>query len=156
MSRIKFISVMILLFAFVLSACQATGTTGNNTNGTAPTNPPATTGGDTTGAVAACANTDAAQLVQAGKDVYSTRCASCHGEQGEGQGNFPALMNNSQITAQDAATMVQKMMDPSVHPFITDITNTDVASVLSYVRSSFGGGASAVCPEIIDALRPPQ
>lgn len=149
--------VSIVLLAFLLVACQPVSDETNgglpvigelvgNAEGTQPA------GGATE--TIACANIDEDSLIQSGNDVYSTRCASCHGAAGEGAGTFPGLTNIESLNAGDAIMTLQTFFNPDVHPFIDDITNMDVAAVLSYTRGTFGNDAPVICPEEVDSFRP--
>jgi cytochrome c oxidase subunit 2 len=98
------------------------------------------------GAAVACANVAAQDLVSAGQSVYGERCASCHGEQGEGVGDFPSLANNPTVTGGDVAGLIQAYFAVDAHP---DLSAEELAGLFTYVRGSFGNTAAAVCPENI-------
>lgn len=162
----KVVSLMValLVMAALLTACAggaanqaggagtpaagsgATGgsTTGDNTAPTLAATEAGTGAGGTGGVDAACAGVDTQQLITTGQQVYTDQCAGCHGEQGAGQGNFPALAGNATVTGADVATIVQKYLSVEGHP--KDVTADNLAAALSYVRSSFGNTAAAVCP----------
>lgn len=102
------------------------------------------TGTEPAGSAADCAGVDTQQLMTTGQTVYADSCAGCHGEQGEGQGDFPALAGAVDITGADGATLVQEYLAVEAHP--QDLTPDNLAAVLTYVRGSFGNTAAAVCP----------
>lgn len=91
-----------------------------------------------------CAGIDTQALMTTGQDLYSKNCASCHGEQGEGTGNFPALAGSQIATAADVQQLVQGYFSVEAHP--KTLTPEDFSALFSYVRGSFGNTAKAVCP----------
>lgn len=143
----------ILLLAFFLAGCQPAGdeagngspTVGGNTEVTLPAGEPVE--------AVTCTNIDEETLVQEGNDVYSTRCASCHGGAGEGSGTFPGLADVDSLNSADAVATLQTFFNPEIHPFVNEITNMDAAAVLSYTRGAFGNDAPVICPEAVDAFR---
>ncbi len=94
------------------------------------------------------AGVNATTLVTAGDNLYATRCAACHGNTGGG-GQGPALVNNTDVSNGDYAAVLTKFLNPKTHPFAAQMSTQDIASVLSYVRSTFGQ-AAAICPEQIN------
>lgn len=142
--------VWVFIGVFALAACQPAVNT-DNTTGDATVSVEDITGGVTGEEITECANTTADALMSAGGTVYTDMCAGCHGQQGEGQGSFPALTANANVTADDAVALVQGFLNPEYHPFLTDMTTDEIASVLTYIRGSFGNSAAAVCPELIPA-----
>lgn len=149
--------VSIVLLVFLLVACQPVS---EETNGGIPIIGDLVDNAEGTQPAAgevetsACVNIDEDALIQSGNDVYSTRCASCHGAAGEGAGTFPGLMEIESLNAADSVMTLQTFFNPDVHPFIDDITNMDVAAVLSYTRGTFGNDAPVICPEEVDSFRP--
>ena len=107
------------------------------------------------GAVTCSLTTEQEQaLATAGKDVFTATCVACHGAEGQGQGNFPALAGNTDIQSADPSQLIQTLTNPQIHPFADQLNNQQVAGVLSYVRSAFGNTAAAICLEQVNAIRP--
>ena len=94
----------------------------------------------------------------AGQKVYSTNCSSCHQANGKGQpGVFPPLAGNPVVTG-DASKVIHIVKNGlngkiSVHgttyngqmpPWKGTLSDSDIAAVITYVRSSWGNHASAV------------
>lgn len=93
-----------------------------------------------------------------GAEIYRQRCASCHGEQGQGAaGAYPALAGNRAVQMASAANMVQLVVHggflPStagnprpygMPPFGAVLDEAEIASVVSYVRSAWGNAAPPV------------
>jgi mono/diheme cytochrome c family protein len=97
-------------------------------------------------------------MAERGARIYHDRCASCHGEHGEGvAGAYPPLAGNRAVTLAVTANLVQVVLHggfpPStagnprpfgMPPFATTLSDADVAAVLSHVRASWGNRAPAV------------
>lgn len=99
---------------------------------------------------AACVQED---LTAAGQEIYTTTCAVCHGQAGEGQGDFPALTGNELVSNVESTEMLQEILNPAVHPFVETFTDEQVAAAATYSRSEFGDGAGVVCPADVTAVR---
>jgi len=156
--RMLFITSIVIL-AILMAACAPAANESGETpaaNGEQPGGSAVTEPAGEEAAANECADIDAQTLAQTGNDVYSTRCASCHGAQGEGVGTFPGLAGIESLNAADGATTLQTFFNPEVHPFLDDITNQDVAAVLTFVRGSFGNTGTVVCPELVETIRPSQ
>jgi mono/diheme cytochrome c family protein len=106
------------------------------------------------------ASNDAPQL-------YQTHCASCHGEQGQGQGKlYPALAGNPAVQLERPDNLIQMALyggyGPStalrprpygMPPFVLTLSNQEIADVITYVRQSWGNQAGAVSPLQVDKVR---
>lgn len=137
--------VMLAALALLVAACGPAGSTAVNTPGAAVPEAGTEMAPPAAGEVeAGCPDVDTAQLTSAGQSVYEERCASCHGAQGEGSGNFPALAGNTNLTVGDVAQVIQDYFSVGAHP--QDLSPDDVAAVLTYARTSFGNTGEAVCP----------
>lgn len=107
---------------------------------------------------------DAAQVRQ-GLDIYKDRCAQCHGDNGEGApGAYPAIAGNRAITMASPANVVRVVLNGGfppatagnprpygMPPFAQELSDAEVAAVVSALRQSFGNLAPAVAP--LDVLR---
>ena len=94
----------------------------------------------------------------AGAKVFSTNCASCHGAAGAGvPGAFPPLAGNAVVTG-DKTKVIQIVVN-GLHGQISvkgstyngqmpawkgNLSNSDIANVITYIRNSWGNKASAV------------
>jgi mono/diheme cytochrome c family protein len=99
-----------------------------------------------------------ARLFQRGAQIYGDRCASCHGDQGEGvSAIYPALAGNRAVTLSSPHNLVQMVRHggfaPStagnpqpfgMPPFEQALGNDEVAAVATYVRQSWGNAAAPV------------
>jgi len=96
--------------------------------------------------------------VQQGGKLYQQHCAQCHGAQGQGQpGAYPALAGSRFVTATQTVNLVQIVRQggftPStaanprpfgMPPFQLLLNDRELASVLTFIRSSWGNRAAAV------------
>ncbi len=90
-----------------------------------------------------------------GADIYAARCVACHGADGQGQGAFPKLAGSALVTASDpsgliAITVHGKGAMPAFRPGLSD---TDIASLLTYIRSSWGNQAGPVTAAQVTAVK---
>lgn len=109
----------------------------------------------------------AGRLVLAGQQLYQDRCASCHGDQGEGQPNaYPALAGNRAVTLARTENLVQMLMyggfGPAtaghprpygMPPFTQLLSDAEIAAVLSYIRTNWGNHAPEVSPLDVHTMR---
>ena len=101
-----------------------------------------------------------------GAKVFETNCSSCHQANGQGiAGTFPPLAGNPVVTG-DATTVIHivkyglngKIMvaggnyNGMMPAWGQQLSNADIASVLTYVRSSWGNKASAVTESAVAAV----
>jgi len=104
---------------------------------------------------------------QAGQALYQRHCADCHGEQGEGApGISPALAGNRLVTMDPPGNLVRLVLEggfeaatlahprpfgmPPYGPLLSD---TELADLLSYLRSAWGHQAGAIGPVEVNRLR---
>ena len=95
-------------------------------------------------------------LLSRGGKLYEQHCAACHGERGQGVPKaYPPLVGNRAITLPVTANLVQVVLNggfpPATRgnprpfgmpPFATQLSDADVAAVLTFVRASWGNRAS--------------
>lgn len=113
-------------------------------------------------AVAANARTDAP-----GAHTYATRCASCHGADGKGQPDWmPPLAGATSALATETASAINITLNgaqrvvaagvPDAYrmPALREqLSDQDIAEVLTYVRSSWGNHGGAVEAKAVGKLR---
>jgi mono/diheme cytochrome c family protein len=99
-----------------------------------------------------------AAAAQTGAQVYSANCASCHQAKGQGlPGTFPPLAHNSFVTGKaqpvvdtilngknGAITVNGRKYNGSMPAWKTQLSKADIASVATYIRTSWGNNASKV------------
>lgn len=102
-----------------------------------------------------------------GLALYERHCADCHGRQGEGvRGIYPALAGNRALLMDPPANAVLAVLlggfapatagNPrpfGMPPFATQLSDAQVAAVLSTVRASFGNAGSAVSAQDVGRYR---
>jgi mono/diheme cytochrome c family protein len=102
-----------------------------------------------------------------GEQVYGNKCAACHQLTGQGlPGVFPPLKGSAVVTATDPTEHIRTVLRglsgksiggvtyPSPMPAFADqLTNEEVAAVLSHERTSWGNQAPPVKPEDVIARR---
>ena len=95
---------------------------------------------------------------KAGARLYENHCAQCHGDNGQGvAGAYPALSGNRAVTMPATANLVQIVLNGGyapatagnprpygMPPFMLVLSDTEVASLLTYLRSAWGNQAGDV------------
>ena len=91
----------------------------------------------------------------AGDVVYANNCAACHQPKGEGiAGPFPALAANKLVTGPpDALTITVLVGRGGMPAFKNELNDTDMAALLTYIRTTWGNQASPVTPADVAAAR---
>lgn len=107
-----------------------------------------------------------AGLSEFGEKVYGARCAQCHQGDGQGNGGYPPLagstdffgdaVNHARIVVHGMANIpivVQGQAYSGNMPAQKDLTDTELAGVLTYVRNAWGNEAGLVLPEDVAEAR---
>jgi cytochrome c oxidase subunit II len=81
-----------------------------------------------------------ADLKARGEKVYSSNCAACHQPTGMGlpSGNIPALAGSALVNGPRAGVMQILLNGKNAMPKWSQLSDTELAAVTSYVRSSWG------------------
>ena len=93
-----------------------------------------------------------------GGKLYGNHCAACHGDAGEGVPNaYPPLAGNRAVLMASPANLVQTVLNggfspaTAAHPrpfgmppYLLELSDADIAAVLTHVRRSWGNQAAAV------------
>lgn len=90
-----------------------------------------------------------------GKALFLKNCAACHQATGKGiPGAFPALAGSKFVTGEhaDVATVLLKGRG-GMPDFSENISDADMAAILTYVRSSWGNKADALTEAEVLKLR---
>ncbi|MBO9541830.1 cytochrome c [bacterium] len=150
--------------ALSLAGCQPAEEKKAETTPSAP--PAAESPAAPTTQAASPAAVDEAALKAKGEKVYAANCASCHQANGEGMPNvFPPLAGG-EIPNGDAAehiktvlkgksgpiTVKGKQYNGAMPPF-SQLTDEDIAAVVTYERTTWGNKGGAVSPDQVKALR---
>ncbi len=88
-------------------------------------------------------------------NLFGQNCAACHQPQGQGvPGAFPALAGDPVVKGDPrAAAWIVIHGRGGMPNFSADLSDADIAAVLTYVRSSFGNHAPPVLPATVAAVR---
>jgi mono/diheme cytochrome c family protein len=110
---------------------------------------------------------DKTVLVARGEKIYEDRCVSCHGKSGEGvTGVYPPLDGNSSVTEPAGVNAIRIVLlggfapvtesNPrpySMPPFSQQLTDDEVAAVVTFIRQAWTNKASAVSAENVRTYR---
>jgi|SRR5690606_8671767 len=101
-----------------------------------------------------------AQYAVNGQKLYVTHCQSCHGSKGEGLGMlYPPLTDSAYLTEnrEKLACIVKNGMTGPVEihgktyesdmPGNTELTNIDIAYILTYITTTFGNDVETYTQE---------
>jgi mono/diheme cytochrome c family protein len=110
----------------------------------------------------------AAAILAQGKHTYDTICAACHGPDGTGKpGQAPPLAGSEwvndaahtrlieipQLGLNGQVTVVGQSWNLSMAPMGAGLTDSDLAAVLTYIRSSWGNKGDAVTADDVKSVR---
>jgi cbb3-type cytochrome c oxidase subunit III len=103
-----------------------------------------------------------------GKALFMANCAACHQANGEGGGPYPPLAGNPHVNAVDSAAVIQTVLNGRTGPITVngtqyggnmppwrDLSNEQIAAVLTYVRSAWNNSAPGVSADQVAAARSP-
>lgn len=101
-----------------------------------------------------------------GQRLYGRHCLSCHQADGGGVPNMqPAIAGGTWVKGDPKALALFVMTggfdsaqrkegaSHNVMPPFRQLSDEDLAGILSYIREKFGGGASAVTPALVAEAR---
>jgi cbb3-type cytochrome c oxidase subunit III len=103
-----------------------------------------------------------------GRAVFLLNCAACHQPNGRGGGPYPPLARNPDINAIDSANLIQTVLNGRTGPITVngtqyggnmpswrELSDDEIAAVLTYVRSTWGNSGPAVSSDQVAAARAP-
>ncbi|AGG88165.1 cytochrome c [Rhodanobacter denitrificans] len=110
---------------------------------------------------------DARTLAEQGTKVYAKHCAACHGKRGEGvAGVYPPLDGNSSVTEPTGINATRMVLlggftpvtaanqrPYSMPPFAQQLSDAEVAAVVTYIRRTWTNQASIVRAEAVSTYR---
>jgi cytochrome c oxidase subunit 2 len=101
---------------------------------------------------------DLKELVSRGEKVYAANCVACHEASGKGMPAMkaPALAGNKVVTGPEAPpidTVLNGRPNTLMQPFKDQLSDAEIAAVISYARNSWGNKASDVQPAEVKARR---
>ncbi|MEO7159988.1 MAG: c-type cytochrome [Polaromonas sp.] len=102
--------------------------------------------------------------------LYEQHCAQCHGDKGQGIANaYPPLAGNRAVTMASTENLVQMVLGGGfapatagnprpfgMPPFVLVLSDSEVAAVITHVRSSWGNQASAITALDVHRIRANQ
>ena len=95
------------------------------------------------------------ELVARGEKVYAANCVACHQATGKGTPPvFPALAGSKTVTGPKEAhidTVLNGRPGTAMAAFGKQLSDTDIAAVISYERSSWGNKSGVVQPAEVKA-----
>jgi cytochrome c oxidase subunit 2 len=101
---------------------------------------------------------DAKELVARGEKIYASTCVACHAPAGQGSPAMkaPALAGNKFVTGAEPGpidTVLNGRPNTAMQAFKQQLSDTDIAAVITYARNSWGNKASDVQPAEVKARR---
>ena len=100
------------------------------------------------------AETDLDALMASGETVYTRNCAACHQAAGTGlPPNFPSLVGSAVVTGDAEAQVMQILKGKGMMPPFANLSDADIAAVVTYTRNSWGNDSGVVQPADVAALR---
>lgn len=106
-----------------------------------------------------------AAAMAAGKKVYEANCLTCHQKDGDGVPRLNATLVKSKVVMGDKKKLIRVVLLGSekagVHneeysnpmPAQPQLSNEEIAHVLTYVRNSFGNKAPAISAADVNQIR---
>ena len=99
-----------------------------------------------------------AELVSRGEKIYAAKCIACHQATGQGTPAMkaPALAGNKLVTGDEQGsidTVLNGRPNTAMQPFKQQLSDAEIAAVVTYVRNSWGNRASEVQPAEVKARR---
>ncbi|MFM0529892.1 cytochrome c [Paraburkholderia strydomiana] len=103
----------------------------------------------------------------AGAQTFMAKCSYCHGQNGRGQGQWiPPLAGSASSLAKESASSINVTLNGSARvvangvpdayrmpPFRLQLSDQEIADVLTFVRTSWGNTGGAVNPAEVKELR---
>lgn len=160
MERLTRVGLVGLALVLALAACTKSTTSTSTTTTETSASP------ESSMAAASAAPAANGAAASDGAKVYSTNCSSCHQASGQGvEGTFPPLAGNPVVTgdAKKVIGIVKNGLNGKIavkgHSYNgmmpawgQQLSDGDIAAVVTYVRSSWGNKASAVTADEVKAV----
>jgi glucose/arabinose dehydrogenase/cytochrome c5 len=114
---------------------------------------PETTPTAEAGSTPAAGDGDQDPAVQQGQQVFTNVCTACHGDEGEANIG-PALAGNELVTQSDPTEVISVVLNGrgQMPPFEGQLTNEEIAHVVSYIRNAWENDASIVTPDEVEQV----
>ncbi|MDR6478891.1 mono/diheme cytochrome c family protein [Burkholderia sp. OAS925] len=106
-------------------------------------------------------------LKKPGAQTFIAKCSACHGQDGRGQGEWiPGLAGSASSMAKEKASSINVVLNGSgravangvpdayrMPPFRNQLSDQEIADVLTFVRTSWGNRGGAVASDEVRDLR---
>jgi mono/diheme cytochrome c family protein len=113
------------------------------------------------------ASAASSSLLQAGAAVYKDECSACHAGDGKGVPNlFPSLAASSNVRSSDPTSLIRIVLEgarsvatsaeptsPAMPAFAWQLSDAQVAAVLTFVRNNWGAKAAPVSEDEVRRAR---
>jgi mono/diheme cytochrome c family protein len=143
MDRKIFVISLLIGLALLVSACQPDEVTPTPAApGETPEDPAIPETGD--------------EWINQGESIYAAQCATCHGVDGEGmEPQFPPLDGNPVVLSADPDPGIEVVLHGrgAMPAFSAQLTNEEVAQVVSYIRNAWTNDASTVTEGQVEAIQ---
>lgn len=94
------------------------------------------------------------ELVEKGETVYRANCAACHQTNGAGlPPSFPSLIGSAVVKGPADAQIGQVLKGKNMMPPFGQLSDADIAAVVTYTRTSWGNSSGVVQPAQVAAQR---
>lgn len=105
--------------------------------------------------------------VAKGKSLFTAHCSACHQANGKGlPGAFPPLVGNAAVDNPDPTLHIHTVLrgahdvtiggvkySSAMPPFASQLSDTEIADIVNYERSSWGNHAKQVTPAEVSKVR---
>jgi len=105
-----------------------------------------------------------------GKTIFVAKCSACHQANGLGNGPYPPLAGNEFVTSDDTTSLISTVLNGRNGPITVNgksysgtmptwrgqLTNAEIAAVVTYVRSAWTNKAAAVSEEQVALVAAPN
>jgi cytochrome c oxidase subunit 2 len=101
---------------------------------------------------------DLQELIARGEKVYAANCVACHQAQGQGTPAMkaPALAGSTLAVGPEEGpidTVLNGRPNTAMQAFSKQLSDTEIAAVITYTRNSWGNKASDIQPAEVKARR---
>lgn len=94
------------------------------------------------------------ELMKKGEGVYKTNCVACHQANGAGlPPTFPSLVGSKIANGPAEAHIAQTLSGKNLMPSFKQLSDEEIAAVITFERQSWGNKGSVVQPSQVAALR---
>jgi mono/diheme cytochrome c family protein len=110
---------------------------------------------------------DVNQVFSEGRRIYAARCANCHGAEGKGKlPHYPPLARNQSIGMSSAVNPIRMVLNGGyppgtrrnpmpygMPPFAQDLSDSEIAAVVTFIRTAWGNRGAPVNAREVNQLR---